>query len=89
MDIPTVTNSAPLAAYFFFIMKEIPMGTYSAPLVADLVLFCCERDCVFRIVIEAFNWTSRYLNNYLNIDNSSFEGIVTQIYPTDLQVEQS
>ena len=23
---------------------DIPMGTYCAPLVADLFLFCCERD---------------------------------------------
>ena len=41
---------------------NIPMGTNCAPLVANLFLFCCERD--FRLsdnnqadVVEAFNST--------------------------------
>ena len=32
-------------------------------------------------VIEAFNSTSRYLDDLLNIDNPYFEGMVNQIYP--------
>ena len=36
-------------------------------------------------VIEAFNSTSRYLDDLLNIDNPYFEGIVNQIYPPELQ----
>ena len=32
-------------------------------------------------VIEAFNSTSRYLNDLLNIDNLYFEGMGCQIYP--------
>ena len=32
-------------------------------------------------VIEAFNSTSRYLDDLLNIGNPYFEGIVNQIYP--------
>ena len=32
-------------------------------------------------VIEAFNLTSRYLDDLLNIDNPYFEGMVKQIYP--------
>ena len=45
----------------------IPMGTNCAPLVADLFLFCYERDFMFSLsdnnqanIIEAFNSTSRY-----------------------------
>ena len=41
-----------------------------APLVADLFLFCYERDCMLSLsdnnqagVIEAFNSTSRYLDD--------------------------
>ena len=44
----------------------IPMGTNCAPLVADLFLFCYERDFVLSLsdnnqtdIIEAFNSTSR------------------------------
>ena len=32
-------------------------------------------------VIKAFNSTSRYLDNLLNIDNPYFKGMVNQIYP--------
>ena len=54
----------------------IPMGTNCAPLVADLFLFCYERDFMKDLssdnqadVIKAFNSTSRYLDDLLNIDN--------------------
>ena len=36
-------------------------------------------------IIEAFNSTSRYLDDLLNIDNPYFEQMVGQIYPTELQ----
>ena len=56
----------------------IPMGTYCAPLVADLFLFCYERDFMLSLsednqsgVIEAFDSTSRYLDDLLNIDITS------------------
>ena len=69
----------------------IPMGTNCAPLVADLFLFCYERDFMDSLnhcnqvdVIEAFNSTSRYLDDLLNIDNFYFEGMVKQIYPHEL-----
>ena len=55
----------------------IPMGTNCAPLVADLFLFCYERAFILSLsednqsdVIEAFNSTSRYLDDLLNIDNN-------------------
>ena len=71
----------------------ILMGTYCAPLVADLFLFCYERDFVKYLssdnqtdVIKAYNSTSRYLDDLLNIDNLYFEGMVNQIYPPELQL---
>ena len=52
----------------------IPMGTNCAPLVADLFLVCYERDFMMSLsddkqadVIDAFNTTSRYLDDILNI----------------------
>ena len=70
----------------------IPMGTNCAPLVADLFLFCYERGFMLSLsdnnqadIIEAFNSTSRYLDDLLNIDNPYFEQMVGQIYPTELQ----
>ena len=74
----------------------IPMGTNCAPLVADLFLYCYERDFMDSLnhdnqadVIEAFNSTSRYLDDLLNIDNPYFEGMVNQIYPPDLQLNKA
>ena len=72
------------------------MGTNCAPLVADLFLYCYERDFMDSLnhdnqadVIEAFNSTSRYLDDLLNIDNPYFEGMVNQIYPPELQLNKA
>ena len=50
----------------------IPMGTNCAPLVADLFLFLYEKDFMLSLsddnqskVIEAFNSTSRYLDDLI------------------------
>ena len=40
-------------------------------------------------VIEAFNSTSRYHDDFLNIDNPYFEGMVNQIYTTELQLNNT
>ena len=40
-------------------------------------------------IIEAFNSTSRYFDDLLNIDNPYFEGIVNQIYPPELQLNKA
>ena len=40
-------------------------------------------------VIEAFNSTSRYLEDLLNIDNPYFEGMVNEIYPPELQLNKA
>ena len=55
------------------------MGTNCAPLFADLFLFRYERDVMLSLsdnnqadVAEAFNYTSRYLEDLLNIDNPFF-----------------
>ena len=39
--------------------------------------------------IDAFNSTSRYLDDLLDIDNPYFEGMVNQIYQTALQLIKS
>ena len=73
----------------------IPMGTNCAPLVSDLFLFCYERDLIMSLsddkqadVIDAFNTTSRYLDDILNI-NVYFDNMVSQIYPSELQLNKA
>ena len=36
-------------------------------------------------VIEAFNSTSRYLDDLLNIENNFFDSMVNRIYPSELR----
>ena len=73
----------------------IPRGTNYALLVADLFLFCYERDFMTTLsdvkqaeIIEAFKSTSRYLDDLLNIDNPNFGGMVNRIYPPELQLNK-
>ena len=40
-------------------------------------------------IIEAFNSTSRYLDDLLNINNPYFEQMVGQIYPTEHQLNKA
>ena len=40
-------------------------------------------------IIEAFNSTSRYLDDLLNIDTPYYEQMVGQIYPTELQLNKA
>ena len=37
-------------------------------------------------VVEAFNSTSRCLDDLLNIDNNFFDNMVNRIYPSELQL---
>ena len=69
------------------------MGTTCAPLVADLFLFCHERDLMMSLsdekqadTIDAFNSTARYLDDILSINNVYFDNMVIQIYPSELQL---
>ena len=40
-------------------------------------------------IIDAFNTTSRYLDDILHIKNVSFDTMVSQIYPSELQLNKA
>ena len=63
------------------------MGINCAPLVADLFLYCYERDFMDSLnydnqvdVIEAFNSTFSYHDDLLNIDNPYFEVLILKAW---------
>ena len=68
------------------------MGLNCAPPFADLFLFCYERDFMSLSddnqadIIDAFNPTSRYLDDILNINNAYFDNMVSQIYHLELKL---
>ena len=72
------------------------MGTNCAPLVADVFLYRYEGDFVVSLSddkqadgIDAFNTASRYFDNFLNINNVYFNNMVSQIYPSELQLNKA
>ena len=72
------------------------MGTNCSPLVARLFLFSYGRDFMLSLsednqsgVIKAFNSTSRYLDDLLNIDNNFFDSVVNRIYPSELKLNKA
>ena len=72
------------------------MGTNCAPLDADFFLFCYERNFITYLssdkkadIIDAYNTTSKHLNDILNIDKIYFDNIVSQIYPSELQLNKA
>ena len=40
-------------------------------------------------IIDAFNTTSRYLDDILNINNVYFDNMVSQIYPSELHLNKA
>ena len=44
---------------------------------------------LYLFIQQVFNPTSRYLDDLLNIDNPYFEGMVYQIYPSELQLNKA
>ena len=74
----------------------IPMDTNCAPVVADLFLFCYERDIMMSLsddkqadIIDAFNTTYRYLDDILNINNVYFDNLLSKLYPSELQLNKA
>ena len=71
-------------------------NNYCTALIADLILFCYERDFMISLsddkqadIIDAFNTTFRYLDDILNINNVWFDYMISQIYPSEFQLNKA
>ena len=71
------------------------MGTKCASVVADSPLICYERGFMLSLsdnnqtaVTDEFNSTSRLLDDLLNIDIPYFKQMVSQIYPTEININR-
>ena len=69
----------------------IPTGINCVPLIADLFLYCYERDFMSNLqkskrfdLIDKFNDTSRYLDYILTNDNPEFAKHIPDISPREL-----
>ena len=73
----------------------IPMGTNYAPLLADLCCYSYESE-LQKLVKDkkihearAFNFTHRYIDDVLSINNSRFAEFLPLIYPPELEVKET
>ena len=73
-----------------------PIGTNCVQLDADLFLFGNEWDFIMSLsdykqadINDALNTKFRYLNAILNINNGYFDNMVSQIYPSELQLNKA
>ena len=71
------------------------MGTNCAPLLADLFLYSYESEFLQKLVKDkkihearAFNFTYRYIDDVLSINNSRFAEFLPLIYPPELEVKR-
>ena len=75
----------------------IPMGTNCAPLLADLFLYSYEAEFIQNLLkdkknkrlAKSFNFTFRYIDDVLSINNPHFSDYVHQIYPSELEIKDT
>jgi hypothetical protein len=74
----------------------IPMDTNCAPLLADLFLYSHEADFIQRLLkknekklVRSFNFTFRYIDDVLSLNNFSFGDFVDRIYPIELEINDT
>ena len=74
----------------------IPMGTNCAPLLADLFLYSYEADFIQGLLkknekklARSFNFTFRYIDYVLSLNNSRFGDFVDRIYPIELEIKDT
>jgi hypothetical protein len=74
----------------------IPMGTNCAPLLADLLLYSYEADFIQGLLkkngkklARSFNFTFRYIDDVLSLNNYRFGDFVDRIYPIELEIKDT
>ena len=70
----------------------IPMGTNCAPLLADIFLYSYEAEFIQSLLstgrkqlASRFNFTHRYIDDVLSINNIEFENYLGQMYPVEFE----
>ena len=72
------------------------MGTNCAPLLADLFFYSYEAEFVQYLLIskqkrlaQQFNFTYRYIDDVLSLNNSKFSEYLEFIYPRELEIKET
>ena len=74
----------------------IPMGTNCAPVLADIFLYSYEAEFIQSLLsagkkrlASQFNFTYRYIDDVLSINNPDFENYLGQMYPPELEIKDT
>ena len=75
----------------------IPMGTNCAPLLADLFLYSYEAEFIQTLlkdknnkgIARRFNFTHRYIDDVLSLNNPRFSDYLEFIYPDELEIKNT
>ena len=74
----------------------IPMGTNCAPLLDDIFLYSYEAEFIQSLLsterkqlASQFNFTYRYIDDVLSINNPEFENYLGQMYPVELEINDT
>ena len=74
----------------------IPIGTNCAPLLADIFLYSYEAEFVVfaldwkeKKIASQFNFTYRYIDYVLSINNPHFENYQGQMHPGELEIKDT
>ena len=74
----------------------VPMGTNCAPLLADIYLYSYEAEFIQSLLsagkkrlASQFNFTYRYIDDVLSINNPDFENYLGQMYPPELEIKDT
>ena len=74
----------------------IPMGTNCAPLLADIFLYSYEAEFIQTLLstgrkhlASQFNFTYRYIDDVLSINNPNFKDHLHEIYPHELEIKET
>ena len=85
-----------LSSNFFQQIIGIPMGTNCAPLLADIFLYSYEAEFIQSLLTAGkkrlasqFNFTYRYIDDVLSINNPDFENYLGQMYPPELEIKDT
>jgi len=72
------------------------MGTNCAPLLTDLFLYSYEADLIQgrlkkneKKLAQSFNFTFRYIDDVLSLNNSRFGDFVDRIYSFELEIKDA
>ena len=74
----------------------IPMGTNCAPLLADLFLYSYEAEFIQGLMqkkqkklAQSFNFSFRYIDDVLSLNNPHFKDYLHLIYPSELEIKDT